>query len=1273
MQKERTQVKINLLSEQLQKIFSKMPKRPRDTREQMDEKIAKLEYERTTTSLSLAKEKSILRQIDVIKRSKVQLEEYEEHEILIQEKKSEIAALKESLRITIAAIAEIETALSKVELAKRLGCTPAELKTRVVDCPEDRLGQVIGKNGIGLKQLEERTGVLVDVDKVGFKIHMQGSDAALDAAVEEVENITLAVEEELKLSSAVVSYLLANRSALLNKMQEEHPNVYLDLDRESTIVRLRGRPEKVSAAKAALLGLDVKCESRALTSREISLVVGKGGATINKLVESYNVVINIDGKDTSATSVEVVGMADNVDAAYQEIDKILYDNEEIDDEFVVDQMVRNNFLADSGVVMKELQADISKKTEHNGGGVLLQFEKRPKEEQHKSESKLLVKASRLNMPIAKEVIQKKISEVEANVLTITVDPDMIPTIIGKGGSTINELRKEGTGADIEVDKITGKIKIQGDEEVKQAVTKAIDKIVSENQVLKVEIDKSMIGVIFGEPGKEMKAKVMDEIGAALLLGGDENHIILRGTDEQINGAADILREFISNNYTEECDILEDDEVILIAGGTESFRQNLEQEHDVKINLRKAKHAVAVRGKKENVQAAVKELNQFLRGGNGFAVFKMKIAEGVVGIVIGKGGSNLAKLESEYEGVSVNVHHTSNCLSIRGPEEKVAACRVAVVKTISTARVSETVSITMEQYDTLAKPEVMRRITDGIPVQVTKTENSIKLRGTAIDVRDAKALLQEQLNGTYEGIIDLEPSQLSKVRNAVRDPSHFERIRNATGAEINLEAAESVIVIKGKRSSVKKAKNLMFGLLDFLLPSEFAKLKVAKPQLRFMGDVSALAEIAANSGASVCLDRDLLSILVRSPKPESVNEAMILLNERLEECEKLNYVERFDASDAWLLSKIIGRGGMTVQKLQDDTGCKIDVAKEERTVAILGESEEAVEKARAAFNEVVEKARRECIFMDIPESAMPAFIGKSGGHIRQLAEENSVEIERLRKEPNRIRIQGDEVSVRAASVVIGDWLKEWENKNVGTTIPIEEAFIPAILGKDGSAISAIQKDTGCRIDIDRKALTLTVRGGPEANKAEALQKIEAIIGEEKSKALERGGAVEEERRKSPEIEPRSREVETGPSKKEEQKAVNVQGHEARKDRSKEFAPVPVGLTIVEKNNSKKNRNKQKPDANTKIVEEKPQGSTAGRELFNMLLSNSAPTGEFTLPKNEISPTKMSVTVPDEQWDSSTVSSAAASSGTENDESLSSEAQLSADKPYFKSASGFSVRI
>merc|ERR1712157_17058 len=129
----------------------------------------------------------------------------------------------------------------------------------------------------------------------------------------------------------------------------------------------------------------------------------------------------------------------------------------------------------------------------------------------------------------------------------------------------------------------------------------------------------------------------------------------------------------------------------------------------------------------------------------------------------------------------------------------------------------------------------------------------------------------------------------------------------------------------------------------------------------------------------------------------------------------------------------------------------------------------------------DQAKRECVFIDVPESAMSAFIGKAGTNIKKLAEDNNVDIERLRKGPSRIRIQGDEACVQAGKLAIEDWLKEWGSKNVGVTFSVEKSIIPVILGNRGANVNAIQQDSGCRIDIDKRKSTVTIRGGNETQR------------------------------------------------------------------------------------------------------------------------------------------------------------------------------------------------
>ncbi len=110
--------------------------------------------------------------------------------------------------------------MSKVELADRLGCTANDLKFHKVNCPVDKVGQVIGKGGSNIKKLETKTGCFVDLDKVKNEIHLQGNEDSIKKAILDIENITLAIEVEMKLSEAVCAFLM-------NKVRSHHHRILL--------------------------------------------------------------------------------------------------------------------------------------------------------------------------------------------------------------------------------------------------------------------------------------------------------------------------------------------------------------------------------------------------------------------------------------------------------------------------------------------------------------------------------------------------------------------------------------------------------------------------------------------------------------------------------------------------------------------------------------------------------------------------------------------------------------------------------------------------------------------------------------------------------------------------------------------------------------------------------------------------------------------------------------------------------------------------------------
>lgn len=606
----------------------------------------------------------------------------------------------------------------------------------------------------------------------------------------------------------------------------------------------------------------------------------------------------------------------------------------------------------------------------------------------------------------------------------------------------------------------------------------------------------------------------------------------------------------------EVEISPDDEPTLVTGGKDSPIQKFSSEYGAEMNVMRSRLVVVVKGKKDKVEASVVRLNQFLHGGDGYRVSRLAVTESALGVVIGKAGAKRAELEKAHKGVHLYIHR-SNRITIRGPDEAVEACRIDILRLVSSVKIQQVMSLTPEEHGILSKPDVIKRATHGIPVQVTLADDAVTIRGLFADVRDVQTMFKEQLTGVYEAVVDLEASQIACVRRACRDPSHFERMRTASNAEVKLDLTINAIVISGRRFNVRKAKSLVVGFLEFLIPADFARLEISKPLHATVGDAAALAEVSAVSGASVYLDRDLSAILIQSADPGKVKIASDILKTKIENADKLAFVVTFGTPEAWLIPLIIGKGGIGVNTLRMETECNIEIDTMEHSVTVTGDDVANVAKARKLLDQMIDDARRQIAFVELPEDAVAAFLGRGGALIRAFAAEHNVECGRMRKSPTKVKITGEEGHVQAAKKAFEAWVEQWELTQAGTTITIDKSSIPVVLGKGGSVVASLQKEYGIQVDINRDELTLTVKGGTDELRDQVIEKIKQIIDEEHQRTLARREKNDSSDNGAP-----------------KENGLKAENDVTNGNRSGEFARIPVGLAPVEKegSNPKKTRNR-----------------------------------------------------------------------------------------------------
>ena len=1082
-----------------------------------------LERTRTITSIPLSEERQILYDMKGIEKSKTAVAKYDVHDKQVQDTKvsrktylwlsrynlcnletqisffllsyfqSLVNELYDGSRLTYACIAEIEAALSKVKLANKLGCKVAELITVQADCPKDKIGKVIGKNGAMIRQIQDLTNAIIDIRKDDDdKIGITGDAIAIAAAVAEIDRIAYTIEEEFTVSSDFVSYLTARHVNVVTKLREEYTDVYFDISRDSTKISIRGMPNRVNAAKKFLLGIEIVKKERKLIGREALILLGRKGSTINKFVEKHEVSIDVEKVDEVNSTATVTGPPGLVDAAMDEIEELMNDSREVIEKINVSSIFKRILLAENAQHMKALQNRVNEelKSQDLDGNTYISFDKDSKEKDH---PELLVKAKNSVISTACELVEAGVKELDNLMVHISIDTLIIPRIIGKGGETIRKLSNNKTGY-VEVDRVSGKLTVGGTTvEERDAILKDVKDLIAQNVLLRVDVDPALIKTQYRELSRSKTKSELQEIGVSIDSDDKMGQLVLRGKEEDLQLGKEKVLTYLANNYLEVVTITHEDQDALLTGGKESKITKFAEELGVHLSVDRSLFVVVVRGPAENVKSATLRLNHFLKGGDGHSVAHFAVTKQVVGVIIGRGGSTRQQLEQKYDGVSITISKTHN-VSIRGPEDKVAACRVEMLKMISSFRVTQTIPVTEEQAVTLERNNAIKRTIRAVSVQIDISDGTAKIRGFFFDVCDAVSLLKEQLTGVYESIIELDAPQFTKVHGATRDPSYLQRMELDTNAKVALDLSAGSLIVSGKRTNVKRAKDQVFDFLDFILPGEMKRLKIPLPLHSSVGQVLSLADLSANAGgAIVYLDRDLSSIIIRSPDPEKVKIAAGLVEQKIKDGEKLAYVMEVAPSEAsWLLPLIIGKNGAKISLLRKNSGCTIDVSNESLTVTVTGQSEADVTKGREALDSVVEKARKENLFLSLPETAIAFFVGKGGKNINELASTHGVEIQRMQKGPHSFRVTGQADAVDSAKNAIDEWLKQWEQSNASIMISVEKQEIGTIIGIKGETARALQEEFGCRIDVDRTTLVVSVRGPTEEDRENTANKIKEIL-------------------------------------------------------------------------------------------------------------------------------------------------------------------------------------
>lgn len=188
---------------------------------------------------------------------------------------------------------------------------------------------------------------------------------------------------------------------------------------------------------------------------------------------------------------------------------------------------------------------------------------------------------------------------------------------------------------------------------------------------------------------------------------------------------------------------------------------------------------------------------------------------------------------------------------------------------------------------------------------------------------------------------------------------------------------------------------------------------------------------------------------------------------------------------------IGKGGATIQNLQNSTGAKFHLNRSTNILTISG-SEDAVQLGLAQAQSILDaaaerKANETQESVTWGSDAIKAVIGRGGANIRAVEEVTGVRID--------ADVDAGTLTIVGTANQVATALTMCHNAAFGEVQDILELgsrnAVNLVYGPNFSTIRSLQDTTGCKLDITRGSTVLKLAGSSEAV-AEATARIRALL-------------------------------------------------------------------------------------------------------------------------------------------------------------------------------------
>jgi len=506
--------------------------------------------------------------------------------------------------------------------------------------------------------------------------------------------------------------------------------------------------------------------------------------------------------------------------------------------------------------------------------------------------------------------------------------------------------------------------------------------------------------------------------------------------------------------------------------------------------------IRVEGPPEDVEKASKEINaqaKALIDGTGYA--EVSVDAKYHKHIIGKGGSTVNRLKDET-GVTINIPDSDTGITViriegnkKGVEQAKAELTAMVDKMENEKEKDQIIENRFHRQLIGPKGENIQKIRDDFSsVQISFPDlgvksDIVKLRGPKDDVDKCSKFLSKQVRDLQESNYQIKVPIYKQFHKFVigKGGQNIRKIRDETDTRIDLPDSGSdsdMITITGKKENVAKAQERITQIQsemanivskDIIVPAKIHNTMIGAGGKLIQSIMSECGGVAikfpvSGSGSD--------KVTIRGPS-EDVEKAVKLLNELADEKQLSGVTVEVKAKPEHH-KFLIGRQGIHIQKIRDQTGARIifpgsnDADRE--SITIIG-TKEAVAQAKVELEAKIKDLD------NIVEDSMTVdpkhhrhFVARRGEVLRKIGDEFGgvvVSFPRSGVASDKVNLKGAKDCINAAKARIEEIVLDLEDM-VTVDCEIEQQHHRTVMGAKGSKVQKVTTDFNVQIKFPDKA-------------------------------------------------------------------------------------------------------------------------------------------------------------------------------------------------------------